>query len=41
MKWVTVGIVLMLVSALVLPALAADEERYGYITVKDVTVTFE
>ncbi|WP_214041142.1 hypothetical protein [Methanoculleus sp.] len=41
MKWVTVGIVLMLVSALALPALAAGEERYGYITVKDVTVRLE
>ncbi|MCM2465918.1 hypothetical protein [Methanoculleus oceani] len=41
MKWVTVGLVLMLVSALVLPALAAGEERYGYITVKDVTVRLE
>lgn len=41
MKWVTVGIVLLLVSALALPALAASEERYGYITVKDVTVSLE
>lgn len=37
----TVGIVLLLVSALALPALAASEERYGYITVKDVTVSLE
>ncbi len=41
MKWVTVGLVLMLVSALVVPALAADEGRYSYITVKDVTVRLE
>ncbi len=41
MKWVTVGLVLMLVSVLALPALAAGEERYGYITVKDVTVRLE
>ncbi|WP_292366651.1 MULTISPECIES: hypothetical protein [unclassified Methanoculleus] len=41
MKWVTVGLVLLLVSALALPALAAGEERYGYITVKDVTVKLE
>lgn len=41
MKWMAVGLVLLLVSALVVPALAADEERYGYITVKDVTVKLE
>lgn len=41
MKWVTVGLVLMLISALVVPALAADEGRYSYITVKDVTVRLE
>lgn len=41
MKWVMVGLVLMLVSALVVPALAADEGRYSYITVKDVTVRLE
>ena len=41
MKWVTVGIVLVLVSALVAPAFAAGEERYSYITVKDVTVQLE
>ncbi len=41
MKWVTVGLVLMLVSAFVAPAVAAGEERYSYITVKDVTVRLE
>lgn len=41
MKWVTVGLVLMLVSALVAPAVAAGEERYSYITVQDVTVRLE
>ncbi len=41
MKWVTFGLVLMLVSALVAPALAAGDERYSYITVKDVTVRLD
>lgn len=41
MRWVAVGLVLMLVSALVAPAVAAGEERYSYITVKDVTVRLE
>ncbi|ABN57382.1 MULTISPECIES: hypothetical protein [Methanoculleus] len=41
MRWLTVGIALMLVTALVLPALAADEERHSYITVKDVTVRLD
>ena len=41
MKWVTVGVVLLLVSALVVPAAAVDEARYSYITVSDVTVRLE
>ncbi|HOI59020.1 MULTISPECIES: hypothetical protein [unclassified Methanoculleus] len=41
MKWVTLGLVLMLVSALVAPAVAAGGERYSYITVEDVTVQLE
>mgnify|MGYP000843895406 FL=1 len=41
MKWVTVGLVLMLVSALVAPAVAVGGERYSYITVEDVTVRLE
>jgi hypothetical protein len=41
MKWVTVGLVLMLVFALVAPAVAAGEERYSYITVEDVTIRLE
>jgi len=41
MKWVAVGVMLMLVAALVAPAIAAGEERYGYITVKDVTIRLE
>jgi hypothetical protein len=38
MKWATAGIVLMLLIALVAPAMAGGEEKYGYITVKSVTV---
>ncbi len=41
MKWVAVGVVLMLAAALVAPAVAVGEERYGYITVKDVTIRLE
>ena len=39
MRWVTVGVVLMLLSALIVPAVAEnDDEKYSYITVKDVTI---
>lgn len=41
MKWATFGLVLMLISALVAPALAAGDERYSYITVKDITVRLD
>lgn len=38
MRWVTVAVVLMLVAALIAPAVAGSDERYSYITVEDVTV---
>lgn len=38
MRWVAVGVVLMLMAALVAPAAAGNDERYSYITVEDVTV---
>ncbi len=41
MKRLAVGMVLMLVALLIAPAVAAGEERYSYITVKDVTVRLE
>ena len=41
MKRLAVGMVLMLVALLIVPAVAASEERYSYITVKDVTVRLE
>ncbi|MDD3857096.1 MAG: hypothetical protein PHP43_03510 [Methanoculleus sp.] len=41
MKRLAVGMVLLLVAALIAPAVAAGEERYSYITVKDVTVRLE
>lgn len=41
MKRLAIGMALMLVAALVLPAMAAGEERYSYITVKDVTIRLE
>lgn len=41
MKRLAVGMVLMLVALLVAPAAAAGEERYSYITVKDVTVRLD
>ncbi|KLK87408.1 hypothetical protein SZ63_11040 [Methanoculleus sediminis] len=41
MKRLAVGMALMLVAALIAPAMAAGEERYSYITVKDVTVRLE
>ncbi|BBL68461.1 hypothetical protein [Methanoculleus chikugoensis] len=41
MKRLAVGMALLLVAALIAPAVAAGEERYSYITVKDVTVRLE
>ncbi len=41
MKQVAVGVVLMLVLALITPSMAADEGRYSYITVQDVTIRLE
>ena len=41
MKWVAIGMVLMLAIALVSPAVAADDDRYGYIKVKDITIRLE
>ncbi|WP_292520724.1 hypothetical protein [Methanoculleus sp.] len=41
MKWVTLGMVLMLISALIVPVAAGGEGRYSYITVKDVTIQLE
>ncbi|WP_342770395.1 MULTISPECIES: hypothetical protein [unclassified Methanoculleus] len=41
MKWVTIGLVLTLMSALVAPAVAGDDERYSYITVQNITVQLE
>ncbi len=41
MKRLAVGMVLMMVALLIAPAVAAGEERYSYITVKDVTVRLE
>ncbi|MDN7012678.1 hypothetical protein FGW20_06420 [Methanoculleus sp. FWC-SCC3] len=41
MKRLAVGMALMLVAVLVLPAMAAGDERHSYITVKDVTVRLE
>lgn len=39
MKWATVGVLLMLLSALVVPVVAAEnEEKFSYITVEEVTV---
>jgi len=38
MRWVTVGVVMMLVAALVTPAVAGNDGRYSYITVEDVTI---
>ena len=39
MKWATVGVLLMLLSALVIPVVAAEsEEKFSYITVEEVTV---
>ncbi len=41
MKWVAFGVVLLLISALIVPTIATGEERYSYITVSDVTVRME
>ncbi|MDI6866526.1 hypothetical protein [Methanoculleus sp.] len=41
MKYVAVGVVLMLVLALITPSMAADEGRYSYITVQDITIRLE
>ncbi len=41
MKRVAVGMVLMLAAVLVSPVMAAGEERYGYITVKEITIRLE
>lgn len=41
MKWVTFGVALMLLSALIVPAMAEGEERYSYITVQNITVRLE
>lgn len=41
MKRLAIGVALMLVAALALPAMAAGEERHSYITVKDITVRLE
>lgn len=41
MKRLAICMVLMLLALLIVPAVAAGEERYSYITVKDVTVRLE
>ncbi|MFW5638450.1 MAG: hypothetical protein ACOCG4_04215 [Methanoculleus sp.] len=38
MRWVTAGVVLMLIAVLAAPAAAGSDERYSYITVENVTV---
>jgi hypothetical protein len=41
MKWIAFVVALMLLSALIPPAIAEGEERYSYIAVRDITVRLE